>query len=45
MSSVNECTVSVCVPAFTAQRFVGDTVRSVLAQTFGDFELLVADNH
>ena len=45
MSSANECTVSVCVPAFTAERFVGDTVRSVLAQTFGDFELLVADNH
>jgi glycosyltransferase involved in cell wall biosynthesis len=45
MSSSRECTVSVCVPAFTAERFVGETVRSVLAQTFGDFELIVADNH
>ena len=45
MSGTSGCTVSVCVPAFTAERFVGETVRSVLAQTFGDFELLVADNH
>jgi glycosyltransferase involved in cell wall biosynthesis len=44
MASASECTVSVCVPAFGAERFVGDTVRSVLAQTFGDFELLIADN-
>jgi glycosyltransferase involved in cell wall biosynthesis len=44
MSSTRACTVSVCVPAFAAERFVGETVRSVLAQTFGDFELLVADN-
>ena len=44
MSDTGECTVSVCVPAFSAERFVGETVRSVLAQTFGDFELLVADN-
>ncbi len=45
MPSGGDCTVSVCVPAFTAERFVGETVRSVLAQTFGDFELLVVDNH
>ena len=44
MSDTRECTVSVCVPAFSAESFVGETVRSVLAQTFGDFELLVADD-
>src|SRR5215207_3050007 len=44
MSSTTECKVSVCVPAFAAERFVGETVRSVLAQTFDHFELLVADN-
>lgn len=44
MPSSSECTVSVCVPAFTAERFIGETVRSVLVQTFGDFELLVSDD-
>jgi glycosyltransferase involved in cell wall biosynthesis len=44
-SGTGERTVSVCVPAFAAERFVGEAVRSVLAQTFDDFELLVADNH
>ena len=36
--------VSVCVPAYQAERFLGATMRSVLAQNFGDFELLVLDN-
>ena len=36
--------VSVCVPAYLAERFLGATMRSVLAQNFGDFELLVLDN-
>jgi glycosyltransferase involved in cell wall biosynthesis len=36
--------VSVCVPAYQAERFLGATMRSVLAQNFGDFELLVVDN-
>ncbi|HET6500227.1 MAG TPA: glycosyltransferase family A protein [Amycolatopsis sp.] len=36
--------VSVCVPAYNAERFLAATVRSVLAQTFDDFELLVLDN-
>ena len=44
-SGTGTCTVSVCVPAFNAEPFIAETVRSVLAQTFGDFELLVADNH
>lgn len=36
--------VSVCVPAYQAERFLGATMRSVLAQNFGDFELLILDN-
>ena len=36
--------VSVVVPAYQAQRYLADTIRSVLAQTFEDFELVVLDN-
>jgi glycosyltransferase involved in cell wall biosynthesis len=36
--------VSVCVPAFNAEGRIGDAVRSVLDQTFEDFELIVVDN-
>ncbi|WP_236794542.1 glycosyltransferase [Amycolatopsis sp. GM8] len=36
--------VSVCVPAYQAERYLADTVSSVLSQTFADFELVVLDN-
>lgn len=36
--------VSVCIPAYQAGRYLAATIRSVLAQTFDDFELLVLDN-
>jgi glycosyltransferase involved in cell wall biosynthesis len=36
--------VSVLLPAYNAERFVASAVRSVLAQTHGDFELLAIDD-
>jgi glycosyltransferase involved in cell wall biosynthesis len=36
--------VSVCVPLYQKRAYIGDTVRSVLSQTFTDFELVVLDN-
>lgn len=36
--------VSVIVPAYNAARFIGDTLASVFAQTFGDFELIVVND-
>ena len=36
--------VSVVIPAYNAQRYVGETLRSVLAQTFRDFEVIVVDD-
>jgi glycosyltransferase involved in cell wall biosynthesis len=36
--------VSVCVPAYQAERYLADTLRSILSQTFTDFELIVLDN-
>lgn len=36
--------VSVCLPIFNAEKFIGAAVESILNQTFVDFELLVADD-
>ncbi|WAL63512.1 glycosyltransferase [Amycolatopsis cynarae] len=36
--------ISVCVPAYQAERYLAETLRSVLAQTFRNFELVVLDN-
>ena len=36
--------VSVVVPAYNNAAFVGATIESILGQTFGDFELLIADH-
>jgi len=43
---MNGCgpTVSVCLPVYNGERFVGQAIASVLAQTLTDFELIVADN-
>lgn len=36
--------VSVVVPTYNGEEFVEDTIDSVLAQTYGEFELLVVDD-
>lgn len=36
--------VTVLMPAFNAERFISSSIRSVLAQDFPDFELLVIDD-
>lgn len=36
--------VSVCVPVYNGETFLAETLRSVLDQTYRDFELIVLDN-
>jgi glycosyltransferase involved in cell wall biosynthesis len=38
-------TVSVCVPNLNTRPFLPERFEGILAQTFGDFELLVYDSH
>lgn len=36
--------VSVCIPVYQGERYLAETIRSVLDQTYRDFELVVLDN-
>lgn len=36
--------ISVVIPTFHSERWIAETISSVLAQTLGDFEIVVSDN-
>jgi glycosyltransferase involved in cell wall biosynthesis len=36
--------VSVCIPAYNGAEFIGEAIRSVLGQSFGDFEIVIMDD-
>jgi glycosyltransferase involved in cell wall biosynthesis len=36
--------VSIGLPVYNGERFVAETIESILAQTFADFELVISDN-
>jgi len=36
--------VSVCIPVYNGANTISETIRSILAQTFRDFELIIVDN-
>lgn len=44
MSDRRSPRVSVCIPVYNCEAYIGAAVDSALAQTYGDFELLVLDN-
>jgi len=36
--------VSIGLPVYNGERYLGEAIRSILEQTFADFELVIADN-
>lgn len=36
--------VSICIPIYNAEKFIHETIASVLAQTYQDFEIVITDN-
>jgi GT2 family glycosyltransferase len=36
--------ISVCLPVYNTERYVGQAIESILNQTLGDFELLILDD-
>lgn len=36
---------TICIPAYNASRTIAETLESLLAQTYRDFEIIVSDNH
>ena len=36
--------VSICLPAYNCEKFVGQAIESVLSQTFENFELIISDD-
>jgi glycosyltransferase involved in cell wall biosynthesis len=45
MNTVNKTPlISVCMPVYNAKRYLAEAIESVLDQTFGDFEFLIADD-
>jgi glycosyltransferase involved in cell wall biosynthesis len=37
--------VSIGLPVYNGERFIGETLDSLLAQTYEEFELIICDNH
>ena len=38
------CTVSIGIPVYNGENFIREALRSLIAQTFSDFEVVISDN-
>lgn len=43
-SNPSECMVSIIMPCYNSEDFIGDAIRSVVEQTYSNWELLVCDD-
>ena len=37
--------ISICIPVYNAEKYIEETIKSVLNQSFSNFELIIIDNH
>ena len=44
MTNFNRPKVTVFIPVFNREQYIGDAIDSILAQTFTDFEILLIDD-
>ena len=44
MTKKNNPAVSVIIPLYNAEKYIGDCLTSLVNQTFQDFEVIVADD-
>lgn len=44
MNNVAAPSVSVCIPVYNCEKYIGQAIESVLTQTYRDLELLILDN-
>jgi glycosyltransferase involved in cell wall biosynthesis len=42
--AMNKPLTSICIPSYNAEKFIGDTIRSILAQTYQNLEIIVCDD-
>jgi len=40
----NNPKISVLMPAYNAERYIGEAIESILRQTFTDYELIIVDD-
>lgn len=44
MNKSSQPTVSVCIPAYNSEKYIGKTIQSALSQTYQNFELVIVDD-
>ena len=44
MTKKNIPAVSIVIPMYNTEKYIGECLDSILAQTFKDFEVIVVDN-
>jgi glycosyltransferase involved in cell wall biosynthesis len=40
-----DCKVSICIPTYNYGQYLAETIESILAQSFADFEVIIVDDH